>query len=63
MKGSQWTMIMDLQEDHTHTPLLGKPNFPLSFPSLPFPGAFTEVLAGCWVRTSIRTQKVPEFTT
>lgn len=70
MKGSQWTMIMNLQEDHTHTPLhplspslLGKPNFPLPFPSLPFSGAFTKVLAGCWVRTSIRTQKVPDFTT
>lgn len=45
MKGSQWTMIMNLQEDHTHTPLhplgpslLCKPNFPLSFPfpSLPW---------------------------
>lgn len=42
MKGKQWTMIMNLQEDHTHTPLrplgpslLGKPNFP--FLSLPFP--------------------------
>lgn len=61
MKGSQWTMIMNLQEEpHTDTPLyplspslLCKPNLPLSFafPSLPFPGAFTKVLAGCWVRT------------
>lgn len=60
MKGSQWTMIMNLQEDHTHTPLhplgpslLCEPKFHLSFPflSLPFPGAFTKVLAGCWVRT------------
>lgn len=60
MKGSRWTTIMNLQEDHTDTPLhplgpslLGKPNFPLSFafPSLAFPGAFTKVLAGCWVRT------------
>lgn len=52
---------MNLQEEHTHTPLhplgpslLGKPNFPflsLPFPSLPFSGAFTKVLAGCWVRT------------
>lgn len=40
----------ELQEEHTDTPL---PNFPLSFPllSLLFPGAFTKVLAGCWVRT------------
>lgn len=60
MKGSRWTMIMNLQEEHTDTPLhplgpslLCEPNFPLSFafPSLPFSGAFTKVLAGCWVRT------------
>lgn len=53
-------MIMNLQEEHTDTPLqplgpslLCEPDFPLSFafPSLPFSGAFTKVLAGCWVRT------------
>lgn len=64
MKGSRWTMIMNLQDEHTDTPLhplgpslLGKPNFLLSFPSLPFPSLVRSLrysLAAGYVRRYAR---------